>query len=77
MKKLTQILSDVLRIDESKITDDLAIHQSQAWNSLTHIELVLMIEEAFEIQLTEDEIVAMTSVREIKKVLHERGLNAE
>ena len=36
-----------------------------------------MIEDRFKIQLTEDEIVAMTSVDKIEKVLAARGLLAQ
>jgi acyl carrier protein len=74
MSSLTRILSEVLRLDEHKITAELAIHQIATWNSLTHIELVVMIEEAFDVQLTEDEIVAMTNVDKIQKILNGRGV---
>jgi acyl carrier protein len=66
---LTGIISEALRIEESKVTPELAIHQSDAWNSLTHIELIVMIEDRFQIQLTEDEIVAMTTVSKIREVV--------
>jgi acyl carrier protein len=74
---LRRILSDILRIEEEKITPDMTIHETPTWNSLTHIELVVMIEDGFGIQLTEDEIVAMTSVDKIQKVLTARGVLAE
>jgi len=44
-----------------------------AWDSLKHMELVVALETMFDIQLTFDEIVAMRSVREIKRVLGERS----
>jgi acyl carrier protein len=74
---LRRILSDILRIEEHKITPDMASHETPTWNSLTHIELVVVIEDAFNIQLTQDEIVAMTSVDKIRKVLAARGVPAE
>jgi acyl carrier protein len=74
---LKRILSEILRIDEDKITPDMAIHETATWNSLTHIELVVMIEDGFDIQLTEDDIVAMTSVDKIQKVLTARGVLPE
>ena len=71
---LARVMSDVLRIDEGKITPEISIHKIATWNSLSHIELVVAIEEAFHIQLTEDEIVAMISVGEIRQVLSRRGV---
>jgi len=75
MTTLTAIIAEALRLDETKVTDDLAIHTVATWNSLTHIELVIMIEEQLQIQLTEDEIVAMRSVRDIRTVLGQRGVS--
>jgi acyl carrier protein len=74
---LRDVIAEVLRIDVSKITPDLSIHQTATWNSLTHIELVVAIEDRFRIQLTEDEIVALTTVDKIEKTLAARGAIAK
>ena len=73
---LHQIISEVLRIPADKISSEISIHKIDTWNSLTHIELVVTIEEKFHIQLTEDEIVSMTTIGEIQKVLNNRGVLA-
>jgi acyl carrier protein len=73
---LQQIISVVLRIPHDEITPEIRIHTVDTWNSLTHIELVVTLEERFHIQLTEDEIVAMTSVGEIQRTLRLRGVLA-
>ena len=46
----------------------------EAWDSLKHMELIVALETALEVQLTFEEIVAMQSVREIKRVLAERSV---
>lgn len=74
--ELHQVISEILRLDRSKIVPQIAIHQVDTWNSLTHIELIVTIEERFAVQLTEDEITAMTSVGEIERVLAARGVMA-
>jgi acyl carrier protein len=70
------VISETLRIPRDKIAPEIAIHQIDTWNSLTHIELVVTIEERFKIQLSEDEIVDMTSVGEIQRILTEHGVLA-
>jgi dTDP-4-amino-4,6-dideoxygalactose transaminase/acyl carrier protein len=70
---LYKVVSEVLRIPADKISSEMRIHKVDTWNSLTHIELVVTIEERFHIQLTEDEIVAMTSIGEVQRVLRDRG----
>lgn len=71
--KVEGLLAEVLQVPAAKITDDLAMADVDAWDSLKHMELVVALETTFDIQLTFDEIVAMRSVREIKRVLGERS----
>jgi len=58
----------------SDIKDDLTMKDVDAWDSLKHMELIVALEQSFEVQLTFDEIVAMQSVSAIKRVLRERGV---
>lgn len=75
MDKLVRIVSEALRIEPSAIPADLAIHQTETWNSLTHLELIVRIEEGFALQLTDDEIVTMTNLERIRAVLQRRGVS--
>lgn len=72
--KVENLLSEVLQMPASDITDDLTMKDVDAWDSLKHMELIVALEQSFEVQLSFDEIVAMQSVREIKRVLRERGV---
>ena len=67
-------MSELLLIPAATITDDLAMKDLDVWDSLKHMELIVSLEETFSIQLSFDEIVAMQNVREIKRVLMERGV---
>lgn len=71
--KVDLLVAELLQIPAATITDDLAMKDVDAWDSLKHMELVVLMEERFDVQLTFDEIVAMQSVREIKRVLSERS----
>ena len=70
--KVGILLADLLQVPVAEITDDLEMKDVEAWDSLKHMELVVSLEETFGIQLTFDEIVAMQSVGEIKRVLRGR-----
>lgn len=72
-EKVEGLLAEVLQMSAAEITDDLAMKDVDAWDSLKHMELVVSLEQAFDTQLTFDEIVAMQSVGEIKRVMRERG----
>ena len=74
-QKLKKEMADLLEIQEDEITDDTAIHNVGNWDSLKHMELILGIEEQFEMSpLSMDEIVEMTSFANIKHILREKGI---
>ena len=72
--KVEGVLAEVLQLPPSEITDDLTMKDVEIWDSLKHMELIVALETALEVQLTFEEIVAMQSVREIKRVLSERSV---
>jgi len=75
MERLKKLIAEVLRVKEKEVTDDLSITNTEIWDSLKHMELIVTIEEAFAIKLTTDEIVAMVNIGEIKRVLKDKGVN--
>jgi acyl carrier protein len=72
-QKVKAVLAEVLHVLPAIITDDLAMQDVDAWDSLKHMELIVSLENTFELQLSFDEIVNMKSVGDIKLVLEERG----
>ena len=72
--KVEGVLAEVLQLPPSEITDDLTMKDVEVWDSLKHMELIVALETALEVQLTFEEIVTMQSVREIKRVLAERSV---
>ena len=74
--KLHPLIAEVLRIPMEKVTDDLAMSEVEAWDSLQHMTLIASLEQTFGIDFTFDEIVVMQSVQEIKRVLREKGVEA-
>lgn len=73
MEKLNEIISNVLELDESKLTDELTINDVDSWDSLRQMELIANIEEEFGIELTFDEISDMTSVKRIREIVSEKS----
>jgi len=72
-EKIKSLLAEVLQLPAATITDDLEMKSTDVWDSLKHMEMVVSLEQSFGIELTFDEIVAMRSVGEIKRVLRGRG----
>ena len=72
--KVETLLADILQLPIAQISRELAMKDVDAWDSLKHMELVVSIEQAFGIDLTFEEIVAMQSVGKIKRVLSDKGV---
>lgn len=68
-EKLAQIFVAQLNVSEAEAKEDLKMDQIDAWNSLSHMNLIVAIEDAFKIELTGDDIAEMTTFNAIKKVI--------
>jgi acyl carrier protein len=73
-KDLDQLLADVLQIPVAQVKPELAMQHLDAWDSLKHMELIAALEQQLDIELSFDEIVAMRSVGDIRRVLNNRGV---
>jgi acyl carrier protein len=72
---IEQILSDVFSITESNINDDLELREIPLWDSMSHMMLILQIEERFKIDFNGDEIADLRSVRDIRAVLRKKNVS--
>ena len=70
--KLYVDLSEILEASLEDLQNNLKMEESEIWDSLKHMELIAMIESNYNISLTVDEIIKMTSIKEITNVLSER-----
>ena len=71
--KLKKIMSEVLEapVDESTVAGD------GNWDSLRHLQLVLVLEEQFNISFTEAETVQILSYKGVKVALERHGISFE
>jgi acyl carrier protein len=72
--ELKQLLADVFGEDPQSITDESSIDTIDQWTSLRHLNLVVALEERFNIQLNEEETLEIISVALIKAVLADHGI---
>ena len=76
-KKLQEVLADVFGIHESDITLQTSKSDIDSWDSLKQMDLVISLERTYNITLTIQDIVAMTSVMSIVQALREKGVTLE
>ena len=73
MDKVSQLVSDVFGVPVETITPLSSADNIEAWDSLSHINLILAIESEFKVSLSPDEAMEMLTVGLIETILSERG----
>ncbi|SYZ73779.1 Acyl carrier protein [Candidatus Zixiibacteriota bacterium] len=63
---LHALIARILDIDTADIVADSGIYRTQNWDSLAQINIILALEEMFEIEIPDDAIEHLTSVAEIE-----------
>ena len=72
--KLIQLLMDLFNINEEE-AKNASMNSISTWDSLSHIELMMTIEEEFNIpKIIPEEIVFMVSNDNIKQILRNKGI---
>jgi acyl carrier protein len=71
--KLNKILKDTFNENESSLTDEARLMNFAEWDSMAHMLFITKLEEAYEMELTGDEIADMQTVADIKKIILSKG----
>ena len=61
--KVKQIISEQLRVDEADITPSAFFIDDLGADSLDHVELVMALEEEFDLQVGDEDVEKMLSVQ--------------
>jgi acyl carrier protein len=71
-KKLKQTIATILQLDVKNVREDSSVDTLENWDSVNHLNLILALEEEFNVTLPEDEIANLSSYQLIKMVLIEQ-----
>ncbi len=73
-EKLKQIIASVFKVDASTINSETSPDTIENWDSLNHLNLVLALEEGFDVNFTEQQTVEILNYELIKISLQELGI---
>jgi acyl carrier protein len=72
--RIKEIMSIVFGVDIASITDDASPDNIPDWDSLHHMNLIVALEEAFNIEFTDDQIIEMLNYKLLKSILEEHEI---
>jgi acyl carrier protein len=75
MLSLEAVFAEVFAISESSVSDDLLLKDIANWDSMSHMHLIVRLEENFTIQLTGDQIADMKTVGDARQALKSLGVS--
>ena len=73
MSDLQNLFARILREPLSKITDTISPKTLLSWNSLRHVELVMAIEQSYNVMFSTPEIISLTSFAGVRDMLVRKG----
>jgi acyl carrier protein len=72
LDRLQTVFDDVF-MEKVLVTPDLTAKEVDEWDSITHVSLVLAIEEAFNVRFRVGEVEATKNVGELAQVIEKRS----
>lgn len=73
-ERVLKIVSQVMNISVEQLNEDSSPDTVENWDSLQHMNLILALEEEFNITFSDEEIVEMLSVKIIVETLKKKSL---
>lgn len=71
-EKIKAVMAVVFEIDSDKIIEDSTPGSIENWDSIRHMNLIVALEEEFEISFSDDEITDLISYRLIESIVSDK-----
>jgi acyl carrier protein len=65
-QSIDELIAKTFKVAPTEVTDDLEYGSVEGWNSLAHVSLMLQIESEYDVEIDEDTMIELTTVRAIK-----------
>jgi len=72
--ELQAILAETFSAEPSELSDEASPERISGWDSLTHLNMTVALEERFGVALSTDDIMQMQNVGAIRRVLRAHGV---
>ena len=72
--RIKKIMSNIFKVPENEITGSTSNKNTEAWDSLNHMQLIAALEDEFDIMFDADEIVKLVNFEIVKRTLNAKGI---
>jgi len=73
VNRVLKIVSQVMEVHLEQLNEESSPDTIENWDSLKHMNLILALEEEFDVTFSDEEIVELLSVEIIVETLKEKG----
>jgi acyl carrier protein len=70
--KFREVVKNVLQIEISDIDENRKFKDMEIWDSMTFMMLVVRTEEAFNITLTDEEIIELDCIKKAREIIERK-----
>lgn len=70
-ERIISVLCAVFEIEESEISENSSSDSIESWDSLRHLNLILALEEEFEVTIPDDEVGDLVNYKLIELTINE------
>ncbi|MCK4881612.1 MAG: acyl carrier protein [Candidatus Omnitrophica bacterium] len=68
-ERVANTIAEVMSVPADQINEDSSPDTIENWDSLQHMNLILALEEEFDVKFTDDEIASMVSAKVIAETV--------
>ena len=73
-ERLEEVIGSILGVPAETLSDDSCVDNTQSWDSLRQLSILLAVESAYGINIGANEAMDMNSIANIKSVLTRHGV---
>lgn len=70
--KLKLLISKILKVKPNQIKNNSGLGQLSNWDSISHLKILLAIEQEFKISFDDKEIISIINYRNIKNLIKKK-----
>jgi acyl carrier protein len=76
MRTVEEVVSEVFGVEHGSVDESSSPETVKGWDSMGHVNLLVALEENFNVSIDIGDVIEMVNVRKIRQVLLEYGVRS-